>query len=199
MWLLAKIDKTLRVAANDVVEPYALMANSHDGSMAFNIRLTTVRVVCQNTLALAMRQKIGQHFRRAHQGPFVEHARAAQDFFAATLDELDGIANTFSRLSSCRCSEQKFQDILLRLLPDPRKPKNADRNPRVLEQWERRVRETRVARSTISQLRTTGRGASLAGSHGTLWGFLNAGLGNTFDEIPAKVAPLMGNRSTKTV
>ena len=119
MWLLAKIDKTLRVAANDVVEPYALMANSHDGSMAFNIRLTTVRVVCQNTLALAMRQKIGQHFRRAHQGPFVEHARAAQDFFAATLDELDGIANTFSRLSSCRCSEQKFQDILLRLLPDP--------------------------------------------------------------------------------
>src|SRR6516165_7875414 len=35
VWLLAKIDKTLRVAANYVVEPYALMANSHDGSMAF--------------------------------------------------------------------------------------------------------------------------------------------------------------------
>jgi Domain of unknown function (DUF932) len=49
VWLLGRIDRTLRIKGDDVVEPYALMANSHDGSMAFNIRLTTVRVVCQNT------------------------------------------------------------------------------------------------------------------------------------------------------
>lgn len=46
VWLLAKIDKTLEIAGDDIVQPYALMANSHDGSMAFNIRLTTIRVVC---------------------------------------------------------------------------------------------------------------------------------------------------------
>jgi hypothetical protein len=53
VWLLARIDKTLHVRRGDVVEPYALMAKSHDGSLAFSIRLTTIRVVCQNTLALA--------------------------------------------------------------------------------------------------------------------------------------------------
>lgn len=42
-----------RVAGDDTVQPYDLLANSHDGSMAFNIRLTTGRVVCQNTLVRA--------------------------------------------------------------------------------------------------------------------------------------------------
>src|SRR3989442_5164069 len=50
VWLLAKVNKILVIGRDDVVEPYALMANSHDGSMAFSIRLTTIRVVCQNTL-----------------------------------------------------------------------------------------------------------------------------------------------------
>jgi Domain of unknown function (DUF932) len=54
IWLLAKIDKPMKVGTNDELQPYALMANSHDGSMAFNIRLTTIRVVCQNTLALQL-------------------------------------------------------------------------------------------------------------------------------------------------
>jgi len=84
VWLLAKIDKKMEIGSGDVIEPYALFANSHDGSMAFNIRLTTVRVVCRNTLALAFREKrFGQQFRRAHQGTLREHSAAAQEFFAA--------------------------------------------------------------------------------------------------------------------
>jgi len=55
VWLLARLDRTITVGGGDIVQPYALMANSHDGSMAFDIRLTTIRVVCQNTLSLAMR------------------------------------------------------------------------------------------------------------------------------------------------
>lgn len=42
VWLLAKIDKKLEIGSGDFVEPYALFANSHDGSMAFNIRLNAV-------------------------------------------------------------------------------------------------------------------------------------------------------------
>jgi phage/plasmid-like protein (TIGR03299 family) len=46
VWLLAKIDRPREIGQGDVVQPYALFANSHDGSMAFHIKLTTVRVVC---------------------------------------------------------------------------------------------------------------------------------------------------------
>jgi phage/plasmid-like protein (TIGR03299 family) len=88
IWLLAKINKTLEIGKEDTVQPYALMANSHDGSMAFNIRLTTIRVVCQNTLSLAMRERLGQQFRRPHQGSFAQHAQAAQEFTTSDMQAM---------------------------------------------------------------------------------------------------------------
>lgn len=174
IWLLAKIDKTLRIGRDDIVQPYALMANSHDGSMAFNIRLTTIRVVCQNTLAWAMRERLGQDFRRSHQGSFAEHAQAAQEFFKATLDELGFVADSFTRLSERSCHEEKFRQILGALLPEPKKPRNSARNPGLLRAWEQRVAEVHAARGRVSELRESGKGMDLDGSRGTFWGVLNA-------------------------
>ena len=42
VWLLARIDRPLEIAKDDIVQPYALFANSHNGSLAFNIRLRDV-------------------------------------------------------------------------------------------------------------------------------------------------------------
>ena len=174
VWLLAKINKTLKIGADDIVEPYALMANSHDGSMAFNIRLTTIRVVCQNTLAVAMQEKLGREFRRAHQGSLFEHADAAQEFFAATLKELDLIGETFVSLSQRRCADNTFNEILASLLPEPKKPRNSASNPGLLHAWESRVADVRAVRRKISELRESGKGAALPVSRGTFWGALNA-------------------------
>ena len=174
IWLLAKIDKTLKIGAEDIVQPYALMANSHDGSMAFNIRLTTVRVVCQNTLAMAMHERLGQNFRRSHQGSFAQHAEAAQDFFAATLRELDFVAESFTRLSERRCSNEQIQRVLDALLPEPKKPRNSAQNLGLLRAWEQRADAVKAARRAISDLRESGKGMHLEGSRGTFWGLLNA-------------------------
>lgn len=174
VWLMARIDKTLRIAGDDIVQPYALMANSHDGSMAFNIRLTTVRVVCQNTLALAMKERIGEGFRRAHQGSMVKHAAAAQEFFGATLRELDTVTDSFVRLAERRCSDEKFREILAALLPEPRKPRNVERNPGLMRAWETKVAAVKMATTKITELRAGGKGMELRGSRGTLWGVLNA-------------------------
>jgi hypothetical protein len=162
------------IAGDDIVEPYALMANSHDGSMAFNIRLTTVRVVCQNTLALAMKERIGQGFRRSHQGSFIEHAKAAQAFFSAALAELDFVAESFTSLSQRRCDDKKFREILVALLPEPKRPRNSEKNPGLLRAWENKVVEVREARIKITDLRMNGKGMDLDGSRGTFWGVLNA-------------------------
>lgn len=175
IWLLAKIDKTLEIGHGDVVEPYALFANSHDGSMAISIRLTTVRVVCRNTLALSMSQRgLGPVFRRAHQGNLRDHAEAARGFFAATLEELDHVAGTFTSLSKIRCPKPTFLEILQRLLPEPKKPRNAERNPGLLKAWEARIQEVQLARKKILQLTEDGQGMNLEGAKGTFWGALNA-------------------------
>jgi phage/plasmid-like protein (TIGR03299 family) len=174
IWLLAKIDKTIKIGTDDIVQPYALMANSHDGSLAFYIRLTTIRVVCQNTLGMAMREQLGQQFRRAHQGSFTQHARAAQEFFAATMRELDFVAQSFTELFRRSCSDEQAKQILAALLPDPKRPRNSEHNPRSLKAWEKKTAEIRRAKDMISKLRESGKGMGMEGSRGTFWGLLNA-------------------------
>jgi len=55
VWMLARIPTEYRIAGDDVVKPYVLLTNSHDGSSGLRILPTTVRVVCNNTLNLALR------------------------------------------------------------------------------------------------------------------------------------------------
>lgn len=56
VWMMARIPGELRATANDVTLPYVLLSNSHDGSRALRMIPTAVRVVCQNTLTLALRR-----------------------------------------------------------------------------------------------------------------------------------------------
>jgi phage/plasmid-like protein (TIGR03299 family) len=175
MWLLAKINKSMEIGSGDVVQPYSLLANSHDGSLALNIRLTTIRVVCRNTLALAMKEAaVGNHFRRAHQGTLREHAEAAQAFFAATLVELDHVAQSFTDLTKRTCSDADFRQIVQQLLPEPKRPRTGGRNKGLLVAYENRLADVLAARKSIDELRESGKGMELPGAQGTFWGVLNA-------------------------
>ncbi len=53
VWLLAKLPETFKVAGDDV-DCYLVFSNSHDGSGAIRVAITPIRVVCQNTLNLAI-------------------------------------------------------------------------------------------------------------------------------------------------
>lgn len=53
VWLLAKIDGLIKVAGDETSQ-YALMTTSHDGSYSLMCAFVAVRVVCQNTLNLAL-------------------------------------------------------------------------------------------------------------------------------------------------
>ena len=52
IWLLAKMP-TKKVLDDDV-EPYMFFSNSHDGTGAIKVGMTPVRIVCANTLAIAL-------------------------------------------------------------------------------------------------------------------------------------------------
>jgi phage/plasmid-like protein (TIGR03299 family) len=57
VWILAKVNETFEVVKDDVVESYMLFTNPHSFGTSLNVRFTPIRVVCNNTLQLAL----GQH------------------------------------------------------------------------------------------------------------------------------------------
>lgn len=72
MWALAKLHNSAAdVVKNDTVESYLLAATSFDGSLSHCIGLTNTRVVCNNTLSLAL----GSNFN----GMRAKHTRSLPD------------------------------------------------------------------------------------------------------------------------
>lgn len=54
VWMLAKLPGTVEVCDRDLLDKYVLITNSHDGTGAVRLFPTSVRVVCANTLRLAV-------------------------------------------------------------------------------------------------------------------------------------------------
>lgn len=55
VWLLAKFNGEVKLDDGDVLDKYVLLSNAHDGSGALTAMFTPVRVVCWNTLSVALR------------------------------------------------------------------------------------------------------------------------------------------------
>ena len=53
VWMLARLPRKYLIAGDQVV-PYLVIFNSHDGSSGVKVAMTPIRVVCQNTLNLAL-------------------------------------------------------------------------------------------------------------------------------------------------
>lgn len=54
VWMLAKLPERY-IVAGDAIDPYIIFSNTHDGSGAIRVAMTPVRIVCQNTLNLALK------------------------------------------------------------------------------------------------------------------------------------------------
>jgi len=67
VWALAKIrDGNKDVGTNDPVAHYILLSNTHDGSVSVRVGFTPIRVVCNNTLTLAVKSKASQLLKVRH-------------------------------------------------------------------------------------------------------------------------------------
>jgi phage/plasmid-like protein (TIGR03299 family) len=56
VWLLARLPREIRVAVDDILYPYILLVNGHNGNRALRVVPTTTRLVCGNTLHLTLRR-----------------------------------------------------------------------------------------------------------------------------------------------
>lgn len=80
VWMLAHLKTNARILG-DKVENYLVLTNAHDGKGAIKVACTPVRVVCQNTLNIALAQA-SRSWTTKHTGNFQSKIIEAQ----ATLD-----------------------------------------------------------------------------------------------------------------
>lgn len=70
-WALASIGDGAVIMGKDKVEGYLLLSTSADGTLATTAKFTTVRVVCNNTLSMALSAKDARDVKISHRTEFV--------------------------------------------------------------------------------------------------------------------------------
>lgn len=123
VWLQAKLPKPIIVADDDQLDTFLLFSNSHDGTYPIDIRISTVRVVCNNTLNLALRDKTqGRVFRRGHSDrPGLVKEEAAKFFEVVLAAQCEAQAR-MNALAQAACEMEAFTRFLEKLLPIPADP-----------------------------------------------------------------------------
>jgi phage/plasmid-like protein (TIGR03299 family) len=181
VWLQAQLGASVRVGSNDVLNTYLLFSNSHDGSYAIDIRITTVRVVCNNTLNFALRNNAGgQYFRRGHSGNYSALKANAERVFAHVQEVQEEIQWRLNRLAEIECTDADFRKFMERLLPVPAKPVTSAINPIAARSHETREMNILGMRDGIENVRKSGypdpsrSGAWHDPDEATWWGALNA-------------------------
>jgi phage/plasmid-like protein (TIGR03299 family) len=111
---------------SDKVSTYLLINTSHDGSVAIQASITPVRVVCANTLNLALsslkgKKGIKQSFKIRHTQTAsgkVAQAREALGLANAYMDEFDKLAQ---QMIETEITKAKFDELLALAYPAPEK------------------------------------------------------------------------------
>ena len=146
----------------DKVKTYLLINTSHDGSIAIQASITPVRVVCANTLNLAL----GRKGKGPKQSFKIRHTQTAEGKIAVARETL-GLANKymdeFDKLAHAMIQKeitaQDFNNIILAAYPKPEKDSKG-----AIKKWETKV-------DTINDIYTGQFNGMIAGS---AWGAFNA-------------------------
>jgi phage/plasmid-like protein (TIGR03299 family) len=118
---------------SDVVKSYLLVHTSHDGSTAVQASITPVRVVCQNTLNMAL-QGVKQSFKIRHTQTVGGKVMAAREALALANTYLDEFDKEAQALIQTEITKAKFDAILEAVYPRPDKDAKG-----AVKKWETKV------------------------------------------------------------
>ena len=107
-------------SADDVTKVYLLVNTSHDGSLAVQASITPVRVVCQNTLNLAL-GRVKQTFKMRHTTEVEGKMLAAREALGLTFKYADAFEAEANALYQVEVTKQQFDKIIEAAYPKPEK------------------------------------------------------------------------------
>jgi len=130
VWMLAKMPDCIEVAPGDIVDPYILLSNTHDGSGAVRILETPVRVVCQNTLNAAHASQ-GRNIRIRHSGDMSFKVSEVQDALGIIRANFEATAELYKALARDYPTPDEVETVLNRLFPETKSDRSTIQKGRV--------------------------------------------------------------------
>lgn len=114
VWLLAKLPETKILG--DEVAPYLCFSNTHDGTGAVKVFMTPVRVVCNNTLNLAM-NTARRTWTCKHMGRIEDKMAEASATLQLANKYMDNLAITADRLANVNITNDEIRAYMQELFP----------------------------------------------------------------------------------
>ncbi len=115
IWILAKLPDKY-IIEGEQIEPYLVFSSSHDGNGAIKAAMTPIRVVCQNTLNIALSQA-KRIWSTVHVGDLSAKMDEARNTLLLAQNYMTGLGAEFSRLSKIKLSDAKVLEYINMLLP----------------------------------------------------------------------------------
>ncbi|MFZ6772427.1 DUF932 domain-containing protein [Undibacterium sp. SXout7W] len=158
IWALAKTNQSTTLKGNDQVNGYLLLATACDGTLATTAQFTSIRVVCNNTLAVALANGNGA-VKVPHSTSFDPQAVKRQ--LGVSVSSWDGFMYRMKVLSERKVKSHESMNYFLRVFNDPNLSTANISNERAMK----KVQEL---------FEGQGKGSELASAKGTAFGLLNA-------------------------
>lgn len=114
-WMLAKLPNEY-IMLGDRISPYLVFSNTHDGSGAIKVAMTPVRVVCQNTLNLAL-STATRAWSTIHTGDIRSKLDDAKQTLFMAERYMDSLGKEFEALNKIKMSDSKVIEFINLLLP----------------------------------------------------------------------------------
>lgn len=158
IWALARTGQETLLRGGDRVKNYLLLATSCDGSLATTATFTSVRVVCNNTLQVALNNSSGQ-VKVPHRTTF--DPIAVKEELGLGITAWDRFQVKMNELTRRPVTKFEATSYFLQVLGDPERPINEQPNQRAIENVQR-------------LFHGQGMGSTLLSAKDTAFGLLNA-------------------------
>lgn len=154
-WATAKIGEAAPVSVRDTIGGYLLISTSADGSMATEVRRTTVRTVCRNTLAIAMAGSPAS-VKISHRSEF--DAEKIKSFMGLNEAAWEAFKHQIVRLANKPVSIEQAEDLTVSLIGGAQD----------------KVRTSAGFNKIIDLFERDAKGGMNDGVYGTAWGWVNS-------------------------
>lgn len=161
LWALAKTGQSAMLKGRDEVLGYLLLATACDGSLSTTAQFTSVRVVCNNTLAIALGDSTGA-VKVPHRSQF--DAQAVKRQLGIAISSWDSFLARMQALSECKVNDTAAEAFYRRVLTYTSTESGAS-VPATNDRAIKAVQELFAGR---------GKGADMASAAGTAFGLLNS-------------------------